>query len=149
MGKTRVCPSYLGFRCCQYAGGSADLDEPGLHQALILARRLGIEGVLLTACEVARLSFCSELPTSIVEAIARKPAIAGRAAAVWRGVLKGPANRKQPTRARGCSFFSNKMPDPAGHSGGVISDLLNRITFGHGITTSLLEGCCSFALCVS
>jgi hypothetical protein len=87
----------------------ADLDEPGLNQALVLSRGLGIEGALLAACELARLSFYSKLPTSIVEAIARKPAIAVRAAALWGGVLKGPANPQ--TTHQGAGLFLHLEQD--------------------------------------
>ena len=77
------------------ANALAELHECELNQALILARGLGIEGALLTTCELARLSFCSRLPNSIVEAIACRPAISIRAAAIWNGVLLGgPPNRK-------------------------------------------------------
>jgi hypothetical protein len=85
------------------ANALAELDERELNQALIMARGLGIEGALLTTCELARLSFCGSLPTSIVEAIARQPAISMRAAAIWNGVLRGPAN--QQTTHLGAELF--------------------------------------------
>jgi hypothetical protein len=91
------------------ANALAELDGRELNQALIMARGLGIEGALLTTCELARLSFCSRLPTSIVEAIARKPAISMRAAAIWNGVLRGPANPQ--TTHQGAELFLHLEQD--------------------------------------
>jgi hypothetical protein len=91
------------------ANALAELDERELNQALIMARGLGIEGSLLTTCELARLSFCSMLPTSIVQAIARKPAISLRAAAIWNGVLRGPANPQ--TAHQGAELFLDLEQD--------------------------------------
>jgi hypothetical protein len=75
-----------------FANALANVDKRELDQALIMARELGIEGALLTTCELARLSFYSKLPSSIVEAIARKPVITVQATAIWSSVLEGLGN---------------------------------------------------------
>jgi hypothetical protein len=81
----------------------AELDEREAHQVLSAAQALGIEGALLTGCELARLGFCSRLPTSIGEAIARNPVIPGRAAAIWSSLLREPANPQ--TTHQGAGHF--------------------------------------------
>jgi Uncharacterised nucleotidyltransferase len=91
------------------ANALAELDERELNRALNMARGLGIESALLTTCELARLSFCSRLPTSIVEAIARQPAISTQAAAIWKGVLRGPANPQ--TTHQGAEHFLHLEQD--------------------------------------
>lgn len=79
------------------------LNERELNQALAMSRSLGIEGALLTTCELARLSFWTELPPFMVEAIARKPAITNQAAAIWSDLLRGPASPK--TTHQGAGLF--------------------------------------------
>jgi putative nucleotidyltransferase-like protein len=79
------------------------MDECELNQALTMSQRLGIEGALLTSCELARLSFCAELPPFMVEAIARKPAITQQAAAIWSNLLRFPASPQ--TTHQGAGLF--------------------------------------------
>jgi Uncharacterised nucleotidyltransferase len=85
------------------ANALAELHECELNQALNMARGLGIEGALLTTCELARLSFGSRLPNSMVEAISCRPAISIRAAAIWNGVLGG--SPKPLTTPQGAELF--------------------------------------------
>jgi hypothetical protein len=80
-----------------------DLNECELKDALTISKRLGIEGALLTTCELARLSFGTKLPPFLTEAIARKPAITVKAAAIWSNLLRGPANPQ--TTHQGARLF--------------------------------------------
>jgi hypothetical protein len=86
-----------------FANALVDLDEREFNEALTMSRELGIEGALLTTCELTRLGFCSKLPTFVVEALACKPTITVRAAAIWSNILRGPA--KPQTTHQGAGLF--------------------------------------------
>jgi hypothetical protein len=88
----------------------ADLDDGDLAQALHMARTLGMEGALLTTCELARLGFNLTLPAPAAAAIARKPVIATRARAMWESILAGPA--VPHTSHQGAGVFVQLEPDP-------------------------------------
>jgi hypothetical protein len=87
----------------------ADLDDGDLAQALHMAHTIGIEGALLTTCELARLGFNQTLPKPAAAAIARKPVITTRAQAMWEEILLGPAEPQ--TEFRGAGVFVQLEPD--------------------------------------
>jgi hypothetical protein len=88
----------------------ADLDDGDLAQALHMARTLGMEGALLTTCELARLGFNLTLPAPAAAAIARKPVIATQAGAMWGKILAGPDAPQ--TSFQGAGVFVELEPDP-------------------------------------
>jgi hypothetical protein len=87
----------------------ADLDDGDLAEALHMARTIGLEGGLLTTCELARLGFNLTLPAAVAAAIARKPVIATQAGAMWEKILAAPA--KPQTRHQGAGVFVQLEPD--------------------------------------
>jgi hypothetical protein len=87
----------------------ADLDEGDMGEALRIAHAIGVEGALLTTCELARCSFNLELPAEAVAAIARKPVISKQAGVMWEGILAGPANPQ--TSHQGAGVFVQLEPD--------------------------------------
>ncbi len=87
----------------------ADLDEGDMGEALRIAHAIGMEGALLTTCELARCGFNLELPAEAVAAIARKPMIATQAGAMWERILAGPANSQ--TLHQGAAVFVQLEPD--------------------------------------
>jgi hypothetical protein len=87
----------------------ADLDDGDLGQALRMAHTIGMEGALLTTCELARCSFNLALPAPAAAAIARKPVIATQAEAMWKKILAGPADPQ--TAHQGAGVFVQLEPD--------------------------------------
>lgn len=87
----------------------ADLDEGDIGEALRIAHAIGMEGALLTTCELARCSFNLELPAEAVAAIARKPMISNQAGAMWEGILAGPSSPQ--TSHQGAGVFVQLEPD--------------------------------------
>jgi len=87
----------------------ADLDDGDLAQVLRTAQTMGMEGALLTACELARLGFNLSLAAPAAEAIARKPVIATQARAMWEKILAGPAEPQ--TSHQGAGVFVQLEPD--------------------------------------
>jgi hypothetical protein len=87
----------------------ADLDDGDLAQALHMAHAIGMEGALLTTCELARLGFNLTLPAPAAAAIARKPVIATQAEAMWERILAGPA--EPHTSHQGAGVFVQLEPD--------------------------------------
>jgi hypothetical protein len=84
-----------------FAKALAELDQNELDQVLTMAQSLGIQGALLTAAELARLCFHSELSASIADAIAHRPAISAQAGAICGRILKGPANPQTDQQGAG------------------------------------------------
>jgi hypothetical protein len=87
----------------------ADLDDVDLAQALRMAHTIGMEGALLTTCELARLGFNLTLPAPVAVAIARKPVIADQARAMWERILAGPVEPQ--TSHQGAGVFVQLEPD--------------------------------------
>jgi Uncharacterised nucleotidyltransferase len=87
----------------------ADLDEGDMDEALRIAHAIGIEGALLTTCELARCSFNLQLPAEAAAAIARKPVITAQAVAMWEKILTGPAEPQ--TTHQGAGVFVQLEPD--------------------------------------
>ena len=81
----------------------AKLNEEEVKEVLEMARGLGIEGALLTACALAQLTLHVPLPTPIADAIAGNPAIAGNARAILAQLLNGPAD--PTTTHQGAGMF--------------------------------------------
>jgi len=85
------------------------IDEDGFTQVHNMARTVGVEGALLTTCELARRTLNLELPASAIAAIALKPAIPAQASAICETMLAGPANPE--TIAQGAGLFIQLEPD--------------------------------------
>jgi hypothetical protein len=86
----------------------AGMDEDSVQQALKMARAIGIEGALLTTCELVRHGLHAQLPAPIAAAIERKPAIATQAHRMWAEITTGPAN--PTTTHQGAGLFVDLEP---------------------------------------
>jgi hypothetical protein len=87
----------------------ADLDDGDLAQALHMAHTIGMEGALLTTCELVRFGFNRALPALAAAAIARKPVIRTQAREMWDRILAGPA--KPGPSHQGAGVFVQLEPD--------------------------------------
>jgi Uncharacterised nucleotidyltransferase len=86
----------------------AGMDDESVQQALKSARGIGIEGALLTTCELVRHSLHAQLPPSIATAIQRKPAIAAQAHRMWAEITAGAADAT--TTHQGAALFVDLEP---------------------------------------
>jgi Uncharacterised nucleotidyltransferase len=89
-----------------------DLADDDLDEVLKLANALGIEGALLTTCELARYSSDTVLPAQVVAAIARQPVISAQAHVLWERIVAGPANPQ--TAHQGAALFVRLEPAARG-----------------------------------
>jgi Uncharacterised nucleotidyltransferase len=87
----------------------AHMDEQSVHQALTMAREIGIEGALLTTCELVRHGLHAQLPAPIAAAIQRKPAITTQAHRMWAEITTGPADSE--TTHQGAGLFVDLEPE--------------------------------------
>jgi Uncharacterised nucleotidyltransferase len=87
----------------------ASLGDEELDEVFKMAKALGIEGALLTTCELAQYSSDTMLPARVAAAIARQPAISARAHALWERIVGCPANPQ--TAHQGAALFVRLEPN--------------------------------------
>jgi len=72
------------------------LTEEEACQLQRMAHSIGVEGALLTTCELARSVFLVDLPAVIRDQIAINPAVSAQASTIGESVLSGPAHQGTP-----------------------------------------------------
>jgi hypothetical protein len=87
----------------------ADLDEGDLDQVFTMARNMGIEGALLTTCELAHRVSHTEMPAQVTAAVAQRPVISTQAALMCEKILNGTADPQ--TTHQGAGLFVQLEPD--------------------------------------